>query len=415
MCIIVNEAAQRVEIRGNLEKIVINKKTNPLSFQKVSIVIIIFLLIPTLSNYNFPQEEYAARVVSIEVPVRVYKRGHFVKDLSIHDFLLYEDGVQQRIDAVYLIKKKTIQREEKHDEAVKTRESEIESRNFVFVFEIRYYLPKLDEVMDYFFNKMMLPGDSLKIYTPVRAYTIKDDAFKVLPKQKIADQLKAKLRKDIVMGASDYRSLYDQIRTIVYTEGFKPKGLACMDILRKMKSLQQINVSKLTQLAESLKQTEGEKHVFLFYQKQSLPIPDFIDVFQRMELLNSMPQHVEEIKTAFSDASISGHFVFITKKPSDELDLTRMTNYADQEIKMEDSSAEIFGAFNDLAKATGGLTESSANVAVAFQKIVEASENYYLVYYTPKEYKADNRFHKIEIRIRGGGYRITHRAGYIAD
>jgi VWFA-related protein len=383
--------------------------------KKIIIVFIIFLIMPTLSNYALPQEEHVERVVSIEVPVRVYKRGNFIRDLSIHDFLLYEDGVPQRIDAVYLIKKKTIEREERHKEAVKTREPEIESRNFVFVFEILSYLPKLNEVMDYFFNKVMLPGDSLKVYTPIRAYTIKEDAFKVLSKQKIADQLKAKLREDIVMGASDYRNLYEQIRKIVYTEDMTPKPLMCMDVLRKMKALQQVDVSKLTKLAESLKQTEGQKHVFLFYQKQSLPIPDCIDGFQKMELLASMPQHVEEIKTAFSDASISSHFVFITKKPSDELDITRMTNYADQEIKMEDSSAEIFGAFNDLAKATGGLTESSANVAVAFQKTVEATENYYLVYYTPKEYKADNKFHKIEIRIRGGGYRITHRAGYVAD
>jgi len=383
--------------------------------KKGTIIIFIFLLMSTLSNYALLQEEHVARVVSIEVPIRVYKRGHFIRDLSIHDFLLYEDGVQQKIDAVYLIKKKTIEREEKHEEAVKTREPEIASRNFVFVFEIHTYLPKLNEVMDYFFNKVMLPGDSLKVYTPVRAYTIKEDSFKILSKQKIADQLKAKLRKDIVMGASDYRSLYEQIRKIVYTEGMEPKSLMCMTILKKMKELQQVDVSKLTRLADELKKTKGQKHVFLFYQKQSLPIPDFIDEFKRMELLASMPQHVEEIKTAFSDASISGHFVFITKKPSDELDLTRMTNYAGQEIKMEDSSGEIFSAFNDLAKATGGLTESSANVAVAFKKTVEATENYYLVYYTPKEYKADNKFHKIEIRIRGGGYRITHRAGYVAD
>ncbi len=386
--------------------------------KKISIIIIIFLLIPTLSKYNFPQEEHVARVVSIEVPVRVYKRGHFIRDFSIHDFLLFEDGVQQRIDAVYLIKKKTIEREEKHEEGVKTREPEIESRNFVFVFEIHTYLPKLNEVMDYFFNKVMLPGDSLKVYTPVRAYTIKEDAFKVLSKQKIADQLKAKLRKDILLGSSEYRSLYEQIRKIVKTElSEQQKRRMCMDILRRMKALQQVDESNLIELAENLKQAEGQKHVFLFYQKQSLPIPEILEDPDRVELIGGISDHAEGIKTAFSNASISGHFVFITKRPDYELDLTRMTSYGAEreDIKMEDSSAEIFGAFNDLAKATGGLTESSANVAVAFQKTVEATENYYLVYYTPKDYKADNKFHKIEIRIRGGGYRITHRAGYVAD
>jgi len=215
-----------------------------------------------LSNLSFPQEEHVERVVSIEVPVRVYKKGRFVRNLSIQDFMLLEDGNPQRIDAVYLINKKTIEREEKHEEAVKTREPEIESRNFVLVFEIRHYLPKLNEVMDYFFNKVMLPGDSLKVYTPVRAYSIKEEAFKVLPKQKIADQLKAKLRKDIVMGASEYRSLFEQIRKIMKTELSKEqKRLMCMDILRRMKALQQVDESKLIELAENLKQAGGEKHV----------------------------------------------------------------------------------------------------------------------------------------------------------
>ncbi|MCD6516765.1 MAG: hypothetical protein J7L72_05005 [Candidatus Aminicenantes bacterium] len=174
-------------------------------------------LVPT--NSSFPQEEHVERVVSIEVPVRVYKRGRFVRDLSIHDFMLLEDGKPQRIDAVYLIKKKTIEREEKHEEAVKTIQPEIESRNFVLVFEIRYYLPKLNEAMDYFFNRVILEGDSLSVFTPVNSYSIKEEAFKVLPKQKIADQLKVKLRKNIVQGASEYRSLYEQIRRIMNRSG----------------------------------------------------------------------------------------------------------------------------------------------------------------------------------------------------
>ncbi|MFO7980257.1 MAG: hypothetical protein R6V00_05420 [Candidatus Aminicenantes bacterium] len=61
------------------------------------------------------------------------------------------------------------------------------------------------------------------------------------------------------------------------------------------------------------------------------------------------------------------------------------------------------------------MSISSANAFHSFQKAVEASENFYLIYYTPKNYKADNKFHKIEVRIRGGGFRITHRAGYVAD
>ena len=65
-------------------------------------------------------------------------------------------------------------------------------------------------------------------------------------------------------------------------------------------------------------------------------------------------------------------------------------------------------------RATGGIAETSANATAAFQKAVNASENYYLIYYKPKEYKADGKFREIKVKVKSGNYRITHRAGYIA-
>jgi len=46
---------------------------------------------------------------------------------------------------------------------------------------------------------------------------------------------------------------------------------------------------------------------------------------------------------------------------------------------------------------------------------MEASENYYLIYYKPKDYKSDGKFKKIKVKIKGKNYRVLHRAGYIAD
>ena len=82
---------------------------------------------------------------------------------------------------------------------------------------------------------------------------------------------------------------------------------------------------------------------------------------------------------------------------------------------MVEQSEDIFSAFNEVAVATGGISESSFNAAAVFKKAVEASENYYLLYYNPKTYSADGTFRTIEVKIKGGGYRVTHRAGYIAD
>jgi hypothetical protein len=76
---------------------------------------------------------------------------------------------------------------------------------------------------------------------------------------------------------------------------------------------------------------------------------------------------------------------------------------------------DFFNAFKEIASATGGITESSANVSSSLKKAAKASENYYLLYYTPKDFVADGKFRKIEVKVKGKKYRVTHRAGYIAD
>ena len=51
-------------------------------------------------------------VINVEVPVRVFKAGTFVDNLTIDDFEVFEEGILQKIEAVYLVKKRTIERSE---------------------------------------------------------------------------------------------------------------------------------------------------------------------------------------------------------------------------------------------------------------------------------------------------------------
>lgn len=46
--------------------------------------------------------QHEAITINVEVPVRVYKGDNFVDDLTINDFVVFEDGVLQRIEAVYI-------------------------------------------------------------------------------------------------------------------------------------------------------------------------------------------------------------------------------------------------------------------------------------------------------------------------
>jgi len=103
-------------------------------------------------------------VLNVEVPVRVFDGNTFIDNLTIDDFELYEDSEFQDIVAVYLVKKKSVERKEERKRfAPKT------SRSFYLWFEMSEYMPKLGETIDYFFKHVFFPGDSLAFKRAIEA------------------------------------------------------------------------------------------------------------------------------------------------------------------------------------------------------------------------------------------------------
>ena len=93
----------------------------------------LLICILVLSFSVFSQEiQEESVVINIEVPVRVFKGNAFVGDLSIDDFEVLEDGIPQKIEAVYLIKKRTVERSEE-----KKRFTPDTQRNFDLFFAYR--------------------------------------------------------------------------------------------------------------------------------------------------------------------------------------------------------------------------------------------------------------------------------------
>ena len=66
-----------------------------------------------------------------------------------------------------------------------------------------------------------------------------------------------------------------------------------------------------------------------------------------------------------------------------------------------------------LAEETGGFAAVNANsLTPAFQRIVEGNSRYYVLGYYPPTHPRDGRFHKIEVRVKRPGLRVTARKGY---
>lgn len=408
----------------------------------------LFICIGLLSFSVFSQEiQEESIVINIEVPVRVFKGDTFVGDLSIDDFEVFEDGVPQKIEAVYLIKKRTVERSEE-----KKRFTPDTQRNFYLFFEITDYDPRLAEAVEYFIHNVLVQRDNLVIVTPMKTYRMKNNTFKIMPKEKVVEQLVGIIRKDTLVGSSEYKSAIRECASCARaiqaaisptargnegeadsvmddSVGEEFRGLSIEEqvmlystLLTKLETLRRVNQDKLLDFADSLKDKEGRKYIFMFYQKEFIPQVDPKILDQALVMFQDSPSvihglteissfyrrdisfDVDSVKQAYADSSISIHFLFITKPPTN--------TYG---VHFEEHSEDIFSAFNEMANATGGFTESSFNPAFLMRKAVDASENYYLLYYSPKEYNADGKFREIKVHVKRGGHRVSHRAGYFAN
>jgi VWFA-related protein len=384
----------------------------------------------------FAQEiTHDSLVVNIEVPVRVYDGRVFIDNLTIDDFEVFEDGVTQKIEAVYLIKQRTIERKEEN-----TRFAPKTARNFYLFFEVNEYTARIGEAVDYFIHNVLFSGDYLTIVTPMKSYRMRQELFEVMPREDIASRLKGILRRDALQGSAEYRNACDDITGLAKSLSSEPnsmdesglseyRGLELdesltlyKDLLDKLDSLRSIDQKKLLDFAEFLKDKEGQKYVFLFYQREYIPqleqrtIDQLVSANQqRQDIVWSLSElfdtrkrenfvDVNKVKKAYADSSVSIHFLFFTEPPKHI-----------PGIRMEEHSEDIFNAFKEVAQATGGFSHSSANPVSLFEDAVEASENYYLVYYSPLNYKKDGKFKEIKVRVKDKKFRINHRVGYFAN
>ncbi len=374
------------------------------------------LIVPVAAGQAVsPPQRHESVVVNIEVPIRVLRKDIFVDGLTLADFEVFENGISQKIEAVYLIKDRRVQREEKAAGTTPPRPRSL--RHYVLYADMKEYLPKVGDALDYFFDEILAPEDSLFVVTPVKAYRFRSEYLARTPRRQVSDRLKAVLKTDIQLGNAPYRRLMRNFYQLEEEE-FPPemadvKETMLFDMAREIRDLTEITEARVMGFSEALKSLEGEKHVFLIFQKDVLPGHEFSEDRQA-ELIKPVSFNVDKIKRHFSDASITIHFLYITKTPTFALNPMSLTGSV-LASRLQDLSSDIYASFREMADATGGLTKSTTNPNFALRQATEASSNYYLLYYRPADYRADGRFQEIEIRVKGEGLKVVHRLGYIAD
>lgn len=378
--------------------------------------------------WGFAQIQHQVTVVNVSVQVRVFDGSKFVDSLGLGDFEVFEDGRAQPVEGVYLVRGGAVQRQEGAPGAPgpETR------RNFVLLFQLSEYMPEIDKAVDMFFESVCRPGDEVDIVTPQRTLRLKSRIDTPEKVRRARSEVKSKLRNDVLVLSGAYRSVIEDMLAHL---GAGDPDYAEVDLnayrtdLERFEALRTIEPARMAAFAADLKTRPGSKHAFLFYQREK--VPQFDDR-RLIEALNSSDSEMaikahelmavynrdaeidrEAIQRAFSDASADVHFLYITRNRRDpQLDVENMAVL--DGIRMAESSAAIYKVFKEIAAATGGTSAASANPAALLRKAAEASEQYYLLYYRPREFRADGQFHRIEVTVKRGGLRISHREGYFA-
>ena len=419
--------------------------------KKLFLVSSVFLLSLVLFSQQIMEE---STVINIEVPVRVFSGKTFIDNLSIDDFEVLENGVSQNIEAVYFVKKRSVERSQE-----KKRFSPKTARSFFLFFELSKYDPKIGDAIEYFVHNVLAPGDNLSFVTSMNTYRMKNIAFEVTSPDEVAKQLIAKVRRDTMTGNSEYRYMISEIAGLAQSisihmaqgrmatagqeevieefsmpvtemsssslyggRSLEEEFTLYENFIFKLDNLRRMDQEKLINFAKYLKDKEGQKYVTIFYQKEFIPQLDPKLINQSMSLYQDRPVvlqtisnvidfytrevtiDTELVKQTYADSSVFIHFLYLTNPPE--------SHYG---VYMADHSEDIYSAFQEMAVATGGYINSSSRADILFKSAVQASENYYLLYYSPNSYVADGKFKEIQVNVIDKKCRIFHRAGYFAN
>jgi hypothetical protein len=259
----------------------------------------------------------------------------------------------------------------------------------------------------------------------------------------MAKELNTLIRKDTLIGSGQYRTLIKELKGIArrissivggisgISSDYEPDQVASelgqyflpryRQALEQLDKLRVMDEKQFFRFAAQLKRSEGQKNVFFFYQREFRPdlhprvVDQLMSEFQDQPNIRGSLQdlmlfysrtpemNIEGLKKAFADSSVLFNFIYMHQEPQNT-----------RGIRMTEQSEDVFSTFTQIAEATGGITDSSQNPAAAFKAASEIAESYYLLYYSPENYRKDGKYRNIEVKVKNKDCKITHRQGYFA-
>lgn len=268
--------------------------------------------------------------------------------------------------------------------------------NYIFIFQVTRYDLNIDGAVDFIFNDIIKPKDSLTIFTPVKSYSFSKNTRRTQPKKKLVEVTKKVLKRDISIGTADYNRMLENMAQLIRelndaggtgssnstTGSTALQGASTIkntlvnyrQLLDNIKSLRKLDEPFFLGLAQTCKNLEGKNYLYILYQKELRPIPrnslisDLKDIqeirFDVMSLfetgIDKDIMDVEKVGQAMKDGSVTVNFIYIN------LEIGKGMS-----TELKEFSTDIYGAFSKLARVTGGIVETTSKPAVALKKAVK--------------------------------------------
>jgi hypothetical protein len=259
-----------------------------------------------------------------------------------------------------------------------------EPKNYVLFFEVLNYTRELGDAVTFFFDHVLAPDDQLIIYTPARVYGFSKDTL-AKSKRELSESMKEKLRGDTAACSSDYKTILHEMKNQADAieggqtasadgrMGIKSSLTMYRQDMENLLALRRVNEPLLLKIVEMFKNQPGENHMVMIYEAEFRPIPNK-ETLSRLRAIPDLAFIVAELFASddqkspldapkfidlLTEANISLHFLYI--KPKDRSSV--------QDFK--EHSGDMYDVFSQIAKATGGIVETTANPHAALKLLTQ--------------------------------------------
>ncbi len=334
--------------------------------------------------------------IFLKIPIRVYKKGEYLKGLSVKDFTLKINGKVRTIEEIL------------------TGERAIgdisEKRNFILQFNLSDYGKNITKGIDFFINEILKKEDNLLLWTPVKIYRIKTDKIK----QNIISDIEKIVRTDSFSYKRLKEAAKDRLLSIVrkfdnFSVNGKDSNSRMSNILTFLNDYSREwldykskflvpDVGKYYDVFSLLSlKYPGEKYFINFQQREIIPslkkyygirkkINDYLSAVagtSESSYSSSISNAIKKIDRSIllSDNFNTEKFISPFKGANISYNLILFHSFRQTGDEADSVSPDMEGILRNISKSTGGYSISTNDLQDGLNSILKKSDHYYYIIY----------------------------------